>query len=251
MSALDLSGKVALVTGSSRGIGWAIATRLAENGAVVVLNGRQMSEDLDRRRQVLSQKHGAECSAIAADVGDETQVSAMFQTIFKNNGRLDILINNAGILQDSLIGMIRRDQISQTLATNLVGTLNCIQLGSRLLRRAGGGSIINMASIIGLRGNKGQLVYGASKGAVVAATRSAAKELAADGIRVNAIAPGYIDTEMIAAVPAEAHRALLEAIPLGRIGAPEDVADVALFLASPMSRYVTGQVISVDGGMII
>ncbi len=179
------------------------------------------------------------------------QVSALFQAVFKAFGRLDVLINNAGILQDGLIGMIREADIVDTLGVNVAGTVNCIQAGARLLQRSGGGSIVNMASIIGLRGNKGQLVYGASKGAVIAATLSAAKELAGKGIRVNAIAPGYIDTDMIKSVPPQTHAALLASIGMGRIGTPEDIADVALFLSSDLSRYVTGQVICVDGGMTI
>ena len=251
MTALDLSGKVALITGSSRGIGRAIAERLAEHGAAVVLNGRRESDNLRSFKQLLAARHGAKCEAVVADVGDADAVSGLFLTVFKEFGRLDILVNNAGILQDSLIGMISQNQIREMLNTNIVGTLNCIQAGARLLQRSGGGSIINMASIIGLRGNAGQLVYGASKGAVINATLSASKELAPKGIRVNAIAPGYIDTDMIKNVPTETHRALLAGIGMGRIGTAGDIADVALFLASPLSRYVTGQVIGVDGGMIL
>jgi 3-oxoacyl-[acyl-carrier protein] reductase len=251
VSALNLSGKVALVTGSSRGIGKAIATRLAEHGAAVVLNGRSVSEALQSLEQTLQTQHGAKCQAVAADIAESAQVSAMFQTVFKSFGRLDVLVNNAGILQDGLIGMIRDEQIRQTFAINVSGTLACIQMGARLLQRSGGGSIINMTSIIGLRGNRGQLVYGASKGAVITATLSAAKELAPRGIRVNAIAPGYIDTDMIRSVPAERHQALLADIGMGRIGTPDDIADVALFLASPLSRYVTGQIIGVDGGLVV
>jgi 3-oxoacyl-[acyl-carrier protein] reductase len=249
MAAIDLSGKVALITGSSRGIGRAIAERLAEHGAAVVLNGRGDSERLRSFQQHLGERYGVRCEAAVADVGDAGAVSGMFRTVFGQFGRLDILVNNAGTLQDSLIGMISQDQIRETLNTNVIGTLNCIQAGARLLQRSGSGSIINMASIIGVRGNAGQLVYGASKGAVINATLSASKELAPKGIRVNAIAPGYIDTDMIRNVPAETHQALLAGIGMGRIGTAEDVADVALFLASSLSRYITGQVIGVDGGM--
>jgi len=251
MAALDLSGKVALITGSSRGIGRAIAERLAEHGAAVVLNGRRESDNLKSFKQLLAARYGTRCEAVVADVGDADAISGLFRTVFKEFGRLDILVNNAGTLQDSLIGMISQDQIQETLNTNIVGTLNCIQAGARLLQRSGGGSIINIASIIGVRGNAGQLLYGASKGAVITATLSASKELAPKGIRVNAIAPGYIDTDMIRNVPAETHRVLLAGIGMRRIGTTEDVADVALFLASPLSSYVTGQVIGVDGGMIL
>ncbi len=251
VSTLDLSGKVALVTGSSRGIGKAIATRLAEHGAAVVVNGRADSAELRALADELAEKHKVRCEVVPADVGDAAQVSAMMQTVFKAFGRLDVLVNNAGILRDGLIGMIRETDIRETLGVNVAGTIHCMQAGTRLLQRAGGGSIVNLTSIIGVRGNRGQLVYGASKGAVITATLSAAKELAPKGIRVNAIAPGFIDTDMIRSVPPETHARLLSGIGMGRIGTPEEVADVALFLAGDLSRYVTGQVIGVDGGMIV
>jgi len=251
MSPLDCSGKVALVTGSSRGIGEAIAMRLAEHGASVVLNGRHPSDALDRVAMSLANKYRARSVVAPGDVSQAAQVAAMMQTIFKTFGRLDILVNNAGILRDGLIGMIRQIDVSETLGVNAVGTINCIQDGARLISRSGGGSIVNIASIIGIRGNKGQLLYGASKGAVIAATLCAAKELAPQGIRVNAIAPGLIDTEMIRTIPSEGSDRLLAGIGLGRIGTSEDVADVVLFLSCELSRYVTGQVIGVDGGMIV
>jgi 3-oxoacyl-[acyl-carrier protein] reductase len=251
MSLLSLSGKVALVTGSSRGIGRAIATRLAEHGAAVILNGRHPSPELHEAARTLAQEYCTRCEVAAADVSDGVQVSTMLQTVFKAFGRLDILVNNAGILRDGLIGMVRDADIRETLGVNVMGTINCIQAGTRLLQRSGGGSIINLTSIIGVRGNKGQIVYGASKGAVISATLSAAKELSAKGIRVNAIAPGYVDTDMIKSIPSETHARILANIGMGRIGSPDDVAKVALFLASDLSRYVTGQVIGVDGGMLI
>lgn len=251
MSSLDLSGKVALITGSSRGIGLAIAKRFAEQGAAIVLNGRSETDELHAIAGELKNAHGAETMVAGANVGQAAEVGAMMSKIFKTFKRLDILVNNAGVLRDGLIGMIREDDVAETMATNTVGTINCIQAGARLIQRAGGGSIINMTSIIGVRGNSGQLLYGASKGAVVTATLSAAKELAAKGIRVNAIAPGYIDTDMIRGIPPEVHQERLESVAMKRIGRPEDVADVALFLASDLSGYVTGQVIGVDGGMLI
>jgi 3-oxoacyl-[acyl-carrier protein] reductase len=251
MSLLNLSGKVALVTGSSRGIGRAIAARLAEHGAAVVLNGRHATPELHELARALSDKHRTRCEIVPADVSEGMQVSAMMQTVFKTFGRLDILVNNAGILRDGWIGMIREADIRETLGVNVTGTINCIQAAARLLQRSGGGSIINLTSIIGVRGNRGQFVYAASKGAVISATFSAAKELAPKGIRVNAIAPGYIDTDMIKNVPPETHARLLASIGIGRIGTPDDVADVALFLSSDLSRYVTGQVVGVDGAMMI
>lgn len=245
---IDLSGRVALVTGSTRGIGRAVAENLAKAGATVILNGR--GDRLPAAAAEIKDRYGVETAAIAADVANADAVAAMVQNIFKTFGRLDVLVNNAGVLKDGLIGMIRSDDLNGTIAINTVGTLNCIQSGARLMQRTGG-SIINMSSIIGVRGNAGQLVYSASKGAVIAATLSAAKELAPKGIRVNTIAPGYIDTDMIRSIPPEIHQKRLDSIAMGRIGEPQDVADTALFLASDLSSYVTGQVIGVDGGMLV
>ena len=175
----------------------------------------------------------------------------MMQRVFKTFGRLHILVNNAAILRDAFIGMIEENDLREMLATNVVGTIDCIQGPRGCSKRSGGGSIINIASIIGVRGNIGQAAYAASKGAVIAATFSAAKELAPKGVRVNAIAPGYIDTDMIKSVPPKTHARLVNGIGLGRLGTPDDVAGVALFLASDLARYVTGQVIGVDGGLTI
>jgi 3-oxoacyl-[acyl-carrier protein] reductase len=246
---LDLKGQVALVTGSSRGIGRAVAEALAAAGSDVIVNAQK--HELRDLAATLSETHGVRCEAIAADVSDVEQVNAMFQHVFKSFRRLDTLVNNAGILRDALIGMIRQEDVTATLGVNTIGTLNCIQAGARLLQRSGGGSIINISSIIGVRGNAGQLVYAASKGAILAATLAAAKELASKQIRVNAITPGYIDTDMARSIPEEIQRERLSSIAMGRIGTPADVAGTAVFLASSLSRYVTGAVIAVDGGMLI
>ncbi len=248
---IDLSGQVALVTGSSRGIGLSIAEKFAGAGADVVINSRHASDKLEKLALDIAKRHKVRCIAIAADVGNAQEVNALFQDIFKHFKKLDVLVNNAGVLKDSLIGMIRQEDISQTFSVNVTGTLNAIQTGTRLLQRSKNGCIINIASIIGTRGNSGQLVYGASKGAIISATLSAAKELAAKQIRVNAIAPGYIETDMIKHIPLETHKERLASIGMGRIGTPEDIANVALFLASPLASYVTGTVIGVDGGMLI
>ena len=241
---LLLKGKVALVTGASRGIGAAIAQTLAAAGATLVLTAQE-----DRDLVLLSEKfqkdYGTECLIHAGDVSDASSVQSLYKQIFGRFGQLDILVANAGILADGLIGMISAEDM------NVAGVLHHIQAASRLMRRKKAGSIIVMSSIIGRFGNKGQMSYAASKAAVLGAMMSAAKELGAEGIRVNAIAPGVIDTDMTKNLGENARKHLLDNVALGRIGTPEDVADVALFLASDLSRYVSGQVIGVDGGMVV
>ncbi len=165
--------------------------------------------------------------------------------------RLDILVNNAGILRDALIGMISDAEINDVLRTNLIGAIQVTQAAARLMARGKNASIINISSIIGVRGNRGQLIYAASKAGLIGATLSAAKELAPQGVRVNAVAPGYIQTTMIANVPADIHAQRVASIGVGRVGDPQDVANLVLFLASDLSSYITGQVIGVDGGMVI
>jgi len=250
MAGLDLTGKVALITGSTRGIGFAIAEKLAEHGATIVLNGRSDSEALHKAAASIKERYGVQAMGVAADVANSTEVSAMVRSVFSSHKRLDILINNAGVLRDNLIGMISEEDIQQTISINLLGVLYCIRAASRLMARKGG-SIINISSIIGARGNSGQLVYSASKGGVISATLSAAKELAASNVRVNAIAPGYINTDMIRSIPSNIHQERLASIAMRRIGEPEDIANTALFLASDLSSYVTGQIIGVDGGMLV
>lgn len=239
-----LAGRVALVTGAGRGIGRAIAEALLAAGADVWLNARtdgSLDHLLDHER----------ARAVYFDVTDPAAVRRGFSLIQSTSRRLDILVNNAGILRDSVIEMASVEMIDDVLATNLRGLILCSQYGARLMTRAGGGSIVNIASIMGRVGNSGQVVYAASKAGVIGATYSLAKELAARQIRVNAIAPGVIDTEMIAALPPAKREALINSIGMGRIGQAEDVAPVCVFLASDASRYVTGQVIGVDGGMVV
>ena len=251
MSGLDLSDRVAIVTGSSRGIGWAIARRLAENGASVILNGVRDEAGLKARAEELADTCKVGVKPVLADVAQDAGAAALVKAAHSGFRRLDIMVNNAGVLRDGLIGMIHGDDIDATLRINLRGVIAGIQAAARLMVRGKSGSIINISSIIGRFGNKGQLVYGASKAGVIGATRSAAKELAPSGIRVNAIAPGYIDTDMIRSIPADIHQERMDSIAMNRIGAPGDIADAALFLASDLSSYVTGQVLGVDGGMLI
>lgn len=251
MADIDLSGRVAIVTGSSRGIGAAIADKFAASGASVILNGLQDGDLLQGHAADLASKYGVNVKAVAGDIADADVPHALVKEAFSSFRRLDIMVNNAGVLRDSVIGMIQEDQIDETLNVNLRGVLNGIQAAARLMQRNKSGSIINISSIIGRVGNSGQLVYGASKAGVIGATMSAAKELAPFGIRVNSIAPGYIETDMIGQIPADVHKERLESIAMQKIGKPEHVADAALFFASDLSQYVTGQVLGVDGGMLI
>jgi 3-oxoacyl-[acyl-carrier protein] reductase len=207
---------------------------------------------LERRRESIeSEVPGASLFAIEVNVSDPESVKNAFQRIFREHRELHVLVANAGVLEDALIGMVTSDQIERVFSTNAFGVIYCSQYASRLMARNGGGSIVNVSSIVGANGNAGQSVYAGSKAAVIGITQSLAKELAGANIRVNAVAPGLIDTEMIRSLPAAQLQERKDSIKMGRIGTPEEVADVILFLASDMSRYVTGQVIGVDGGMLI
>ena len=245
-----LADKRVLITGATRGIGLAIAERFAAEGASLYLNGRDGAQ-ISQLAEQLSREFGVACTPLVFDVADPEAVKAAFRELFAQTKVLDVLVNNAGILDDALIGMVTPTQIERTFACNSFSVLYCSQYAARMLQRNGGGSIINLASIIGRVGNAGQAVYGGSKAAVIGMTQSLAKELATQQIRVNAIAPGFIDTDMAHSLPDQKFQQRLDSIAMGRIGSADEVAKVALFLASDLSSYVTGQVIGVDGGMLV
>ncbi|MBI4866779.1 MAG: SDR family oxidoreductase [Candidatus Wallbacteria bacterium] len=245
-----LQGKVALVTGAARGIGLASARLLAGHGATVYLSGRRL-ELLEALAQEVSEQSGAVVRSLLLDVTDPASVSKAFGSIHRENKGLDVLVNNAGVLKDALIGMVGAEDMATVFGVNTFGVLHCCQYASRLMARRGGGSIVNVSSIIGVTGNAGQAVYAASKSAVIGITKSLAKELAPQNIRVNAVAPGFIDTDMARSLSPEKFQERVDSIKMKRIGTAEDVAGVILFLASPLAEYVTGQTIGVDGGMLI
>lgn len=246
---LALTGQVGVVTGAGRGIGRACAEALAAQGATVLLAGRQAGP-LEAAAAAINEAQGRACAlAQPCDVADPAAVKDLFQRVFKEHKRLDTLVANAGVMDDALIGMVTPELIERVFGTNTFGLLHCAQYASRLMARSGGGSIVALSSIVGLQGHAGQSVYAGSKAAVLGIVHSLAKELAPQAIRVNAVAPGFIDTDLTRALPeAKRHQALAR-IGLQRAGTPEDVAATVLFLASDMARYVTGQVIGVDGGM--
>jgi len=249
MTAIDLSGRVAIVTGASRGIGRAAAESLLKAGCTLVLNARA-SNEASASFAELDEAHPGRVAAVYGSVADSATASALVQAAMKHK-RLDILVNNAGILRDRLIGMISDAEIEELFDVNVIGLIKITQLAARLMMRRKSGSIVNVSSIVGRRGNSGQTVYSATKSAVIGATFSAAKELAPLNIRVNAVAPGLIQTSMIESIPEDKRKSLESHIAMGRVGSPQDVANTILFLASDLSTYVTGQVIGVDGGLIV
>ena len=243
-----MSEKIAVVTGGSRGIGAAIAKKLASRGMTVIINYCG-SEDRARSVKSAIEAAGGQAEAWRCDVSDCGQCEAFVKAVMEKYGRIDVLVNNAGITRDGLMMRMSDEDFSRVIDTNLKGTFYMMRFASRHMLKAKKGRIINMASVVGLMGNAGQVNYAASKAGVIGATKSAAKELASRGITVNAIAPGFIDTEMTGALSEKVQEQILTQIPLGTFGKPEDIANCAAFLASDEAAYITGQVIQVDGGM--
>lgn len=245
-----LEGKVALITGASRGIGKATAIKFAENGAAVIVNYHESKVAADSLVEQI-ESMGGKALAVKADVKNYNELKEMFNTIKERFGRLDILVNNAGVLKDGLIMMTSENDWENIINTNLKGVFNSIQIASKIMMKQGGGRIINVSSIVGTHGNAGQVVYSASKAGVIGITKSAAKELAPYGISVNCVAPGLIDTDMTRHLKPEIKDRLISNIYMKRMGRPEDVANVILFLASDLSNYVNGQTIGVDGCQVL
>lgn len=240
--------KVAVVTGASRGIGRAIALELARNGAFVIINYNGNREKAEETRACILQE-GGEAEIFACDVSDFEACGNFFKEIIEKYGRVDVLVNNAGINRDGLLMGMSEADFARVVDVNLKGTFNCMRHVSRQMLRQKSGRIVNMASVVGVCGNAGQANYAASKAGIIGLTKSAAKELASRGITVNAIAPGFIRTDMTDALSDKVKEASAKMIPMGSFGEPEDVAKAAAFFASEGARYITGQVLCVDGGM--
>jgi len=246
----SLKGKVAIVTGGARGIGAAIALKLAEQGADLVIN--DISEP-EAGIGVLADiaKLGGRSMFIAANISKMEDAKRLVDEAIASMGKIDILVNNAGITRDNLIMRMSEEEWDSVIAVNLKGTFNCLQAVTRPMLKQRSGVIVNLASVVGIAGNPGQANYSASKAGVIGLTKTAAKELASRGIRVNAVAPGFIATEMTKKLPADYADKLKAAIPLGFLGEPGNVADVVVFLAGDGAAYVTGEVIKIDGGLFI
>ena len=247
---MTMKESVALVTGGSRGIGRAICLELARRGAAVAVNYAG-NEQAARETVEACRALGVEAEAFQADVADPAACEELVKAVKDRFGRLDILVNNAGITRDGLLMTAKEEDFSRVLDTNLKGAYFCMKAASKVMMRQRYGRIISMSSVVGLRGNPGQTNYAASKAGIIGLTKAAAKELASRGITVNAVAPGFIDTDMTAAMPEKAKEAMQATIPMGHPGAPEDVATAVAFFAQPDSAYITGQVLCVDGGMAV
>ena len=246
MKTIDLAGKVAVVTGSTRGIGLAIAKALHAAGAKVAIAGRDAA-----KAQEVAAGLGAGTVGVACEISDAAQVTGAIAAVEQALGPIDILVNNAGLTRDNILLRLSEADWDAVLDANLKGAFLTMRAVTKGMMKRRSGRIINITSIVGIIGNKGQANYAASKAGLIGLTKSAAKEYSSRGILINCIAPGFIDTDMTAALPEDARKVLLEQIALGRLGSPDDIANTVLYLASDLAGYVTGQVLVVDGGMVI
>ena len=245
-----LDGKIALVTGGSRGIGRAVAIELAKEGATVAINYAGNKAAAEEVQSIITEM-GGKAMIIQADVSDEKSATQMVEEVIAQLGGVDILVNNAGITRDGLFIRMKEEDWNAVINTNLTGIFNCTKVAAKYMMKKRSGRIINMSSVSGIMGNAGQTNYAAAKAGVIGFTKSLAREMASRGITVNAVAPGFIATDMTAAMPEKAQEHVLTSIPLGKMGKPEDIANTVLFLASDKASYITGQVIHVDGGMVM
>jgi 3-oxoacyl-[acyl-carrier protein] reductase len=246
---IDCNGKIALVTGSARGIGAAIAEKLADAGCGLVISDIDLPGAEATAEKIRAA--GRRAVALKADVSVPDEAENLIKQAVEEFGRLDVLVNNAGITRDNLVMRMSEAEWDAVIRVNLKGTFNCIKAVSRPMMKQRSGKIINISSVVGVMGNAGQANYSASKAGVIALTKSVAKEFGSRNIQVNAVAPGYIETEMTRGLPEAAKQSFLTLIPLQRAGQAEDVANIVLFLASSLADYVTGQVLHVDGGMVM
>lgn len=245
-----LDGKIALVTGGSRGIGRAIALRLAEEGAKVAINYAGNQTAAEEVKAIIEQ-HGGTAMIVQTDVSDSTAAAEMVARVHEELGGLDILVNNAGITRDTLLVRMKDEDFDAVINTNLKGIYACTKAAAKFMTKQRNGRIVNLSSVVGEIGNIGQTNYAAAKAGVIGFSKAAAKEFAARHVTVNVVAPGFIDTDMTAVLKDSIREKLIEGIPLGALGKPEHVADAVLFLVSDAASYITGQVLNVDGGMVM
>ncbi|MBI6872875.1 3-oxoacyl-[acyl-carrier-protein] reductase [Clostridium aciditolerans] len=246
----SLKGKTAIVTGASRGIGKAIAVKLAELGANLVLNYRSDSKSVEDVIKEIESK-GSKAIAVQGDVSIFSDAENIVKKAVEVFGSLDILINNAGITKDGLVLRMKEEDFDKVIDVNLKGAFNCIRHAAPVMVKQKGGKIVNISSVVGVTGNAGQINYSAAKAGIIGVTKSAARELASRGINVNAVAPGFIQTDMTEVLSDKVKESTLNSIPLKRFGSAQDIANMVAFLVSPSADYITGQVINVDGGMVM